>query len=631
MKNWYVLVAICLSVMSLKSFATEPNSISNQLKSATFLVSSDGPFTTLEAACQAARKLGTDRSRKVVVQAGPYFFDKPLVLGNEDSGLTIESAPGAKVCLYGGRKITGWKKDGQNFYSVALPDVKERKWDFRSLVVNGRFCRRARLPQKGFFEHLNSFNVPWMSTTGGGWKRKPTNEELTTLKYRPQDIGPWLDVNNAELTIYHMWDESLVGIASMNTASQTITFANPSGHPPGAFGVKKYVIWNIKEGLTEPGQWHLDRTNGKLVYWPLPQEDITIADVIAPTIESIIRIEGTKDAPAKNITIRGVTFSVTNTPLKAGGFGAEEFDGAISVTSAENCKLISLVILNVGGQGIKASGNNLRIEQCCIFNTGACGIHCRGAGLVIADNHIHDIGLTYPSAIAISTSGRDLEVSHNRIHDTPYTAINCGGENNRIEQNLIFRAMKELHDGAGIYITFCKNITLRGNFIRDIIDTGGYGASAYYLDEQAEDCLVEDNLSIGVVRPSHNHMAKNNTIRNNVFISDTDAKLTFPRSSNYVFEKNIIWAKGTISFDNREAITTFQNNILFSEKGKVESHKLTDYSRAGTSLLPQDQTNLLTDPLLVKFEKGTVRFAPQSSAIKLDIKPIDVSGAGPHP
>ncbi|GAG43506.1 unnamed protein product, partial [marine sediment metagenome] len=59
-----------------------------------------------------------------------------------------------------------------------LPGVKDRKWDFRCLVVNGRFCPRARLPEKGFFKHLSSFNVPWMTSTGGGWKRKPTNEEL---------------------------------------------------------------------------------------------------------------------------------------------------------------------------------------------------------------------------------------------------------------------------------------------------------------------------------------------------------------------------------------------------------------------------------------------------------------------
>ncbi|GAH89093.1 unnamed protein product, partial [marine sediment metagenome] len=99
--------------------------------------------------------------------------------------------------------------------------------------------------------------------------------------------------------------------------------------------------------------------------------------------------------------------------------------------------------------------------------------------------------------------------------------------------------MLELHDGGGIYCFAGKNLVLRGNFIRDIPDTGGYGASAYYLDERSENCLVEGNLSLRVDRPSHNHMANKNTIRNNVFIIDGDARLTFPRSSNYVFEKNI--------------------------------------------------------------------------------------------
>ena len=202
----------------------------------------DGPFVSLHAACRAARKVNEGQPRKVVIQAGQYFLDRPLELDASDAGLTIESAPGADVCLYGGRKVTGWKKDGEKFYSVALPGVKERTWDFRALVVNGRFCRRARLPEEGFFEHLSKFDVPWMSTTGGGWKRKPTSEELTTLKYRPEDIGSWLDINNAEVTVYHMWDESMVGLKAIDAEKQILTFSSPLGHPPGAFGVKKYVI-----------------------------------------------------------------------------------------------------------------------------------------------------------------------------------------------------------------------------------------------------------------------------------------------------------------------------------------------------------------------------------------------------
>jgi len=38
--------------------------------------------------------------------------------------------------------------------------------------------------------------------------------------------------------------------------------------------------------------------------------------------------------------------------------------------------------------------------------------------------------------------------------------------------------------------------------------------------------------------------------------------------------------------------------------------------------------NLLVDPLIVGFEKGAVRFAPETPAGRLGIKTIDVSGAG---
>ena len=648
MKRYLVLMTASVLLGVIPLLSTDESRASNAIETNTFYVApngsnswsgrkhkpnanrTDGPFATLDAACAATRKADIKLPRRIVIGEGRYFLNKTLALTDKDAGLTIEAAPDAKVSLYGGREVTSWKKDGEKFYSAALPDVKEGKWDFRALVVNGRFCRRARLPEKGFFTHESTFNVPWMTSTGGGWKRKPTNEELTQLKYKPEDLDSQLDIKNVEITVYHMWDESLVGISAMDTKTHTLTFGNPSGHPPGAFGVKKYVVWNVREGLTKPGQWYLDRTAGKVVYWPLPGEDMSKAEVFAPTIESIIQIKGTKNKPAKNITIRGLVLSVTTTPLKAGGFGAGRFDGAVSISSGQNCRLLDLEIVNVGGQGIKVSGSNLRIENCHVHHTGACGIKFSGAGSIVTNNYIHDIGLTYPSAIGLQGGGKDNEVSHNEIHDTPYTAINWGGERNRIENNLIYRAMLELHDGGGIYCFAGKGLVLRGNFIRDIPDTGGYGSSAYYLDERSENCIVEGNLSIRVGRPTHNHMAKNNTIRNNVFICDEDARFTFPRSSDFVFERNIVYAKGTIVFDNTSAITTFKDNILYSTEGKVQGNKMSRYSRTGSEQL-QPGNNLFADPLLVEFEKGKASFAAQSPAARLGIKPIDVSNAGRRP
>lgn len=354
-------------------------------------------------------------------------------------------------------------------------------------------------------------------------------------------------------------------------------------------------------------------------------------EVFAPTLESIIRIAGTRDKPADNITIRGIDLSVTNTPLTAGGFGAGKFGGAITVSHAENCRLAGLEIVNVGGQGIRASGKDVRIEGCHVHHVGACGVKFRGDGILVADNHIHDVGLTYPSAIGLWGGGKNSRITHNEIHDTPYTAVNCGGQSNHIENNLIYRAMLKLHDGAGIYCFAGKDLVLRANFIRDIIDTGGYGASAYYLDERSANCLVERNLSLNVARPCHNHMAKNNAIRNNVFVCSGDARLTFPRSSGFTFEKNVIHAGGKIIFDNCEAMTIFRHNVVFSGQGKVQCHKLDRYNRTGSYLLEAESPNVVTDPELTEFEKGRVRFGSASPARKLGIEPIDVSRAGPRP
>jgi len=124
---------------------------------------------------------------------------------------------------------------------------------------------------------------------------------------------------------------------------------------------------------------------------------------------------------------------------------------------------------------------------------------------------------------------------------------------------------------------------------------------------------VEGNLSLRVVRPSHNHMAENNIIRNNVFISDGDATLTFPKSSRYRFEKNVIYAKGKIVVSNPAAITVSSGNIFFSERGAIEG-------------APPD--TLRAEPLFIVVEKGHYRFAPESPALKLGIEPLDVSAAG---
>jgi hypothetical protein len=579
------------------------------------------PVATLATALERARVGG---AKRIVMDEGRYF-DVGVTLGPADSHVTIEAAEGKRPRLYGGVPLTGWKPDGERFFAAELP--AGRQWDVRLLVVEGKMRPRARLPEQDTLVHLNSFDVPWMSSTGGGWKRKPTEEELSTLTYKEGDLGDWLDVRGAEVTVQHMWDESVVGVTSHDAAARTLKLAPLPGHPPGAFGVKKYIVWNVRQGMTRPGQWYFDRTGNRIVYWPMPGEDMSRIDAVVPTQTTIIRLAGSKQKPVQGVVLRGLTLSCTTVPLVAGGFAAARFDGAVSLGETRDCRLEGLTIESVAGQGI-AAGNvaGTVVERCHVTECGAGGIYVGGQQAVIRHNRVHGVGRMFPSGIGIYRGGRGCTVSHNEVHDCSYSAINYGGQENVIEGNLIYDCMTVLHDGAAIYLFAAKDCIIRGNLARDIIDRGGYGASSYYLDERSTGCVVERNVSLGVVRPSHNHMAVGNTIRQNVFVSDGDLKITFPRSSEFTVEQNIVVAKGEISVTNPTAVTQWSKNVFFSAAGRVRGVALKDY-REGEDVQEFGDT-LFADPKLADPAKLDLRFGEGSPAMRLGIPVLDVSKAG---
>ena len=403
------------------------------------------------------------------------------------------------------------------------------------------------------------------------------------------------------------------------------------------------MIWNTAEGLLKPGQWYLDRKNGEVVYWPLENESIDSLNVIAPVLENLIVIEGTTDNPVSDITIENLSFSATNAPLMSGAFGAKLFDGAISLRKVNNSKLIDLNITNVGAHCIKADGDNLLIENCELNNAGAGAIRYVGSDTIIRNNHIHNIGKTFPSAIALYVGATDpnvpeewepgqayknCSIEHNELHHVPYAAICAGGKNLIIQKNLIYEAMQDLYDGAGIYITFCNNALVKNNFIRDIKDTPGAGTSAYYLDEKAVDCVVEENMEINVPRASHNHIAKNNIFRNNYFIMREKGWFTIERSEEYTFENNVVITGSGFDIWDLKFCPNFRNNILFSGNGKLGTKDIERYEILKEYELKIKDDNRNEDPLLINYKDGKIVVAENSPLHEMGIKPIDVSDAG---
>jgi hypothetical protein len=552
------------------------------------------PLATLEAARDAAR-LSEPGNHLIIVLPGEYYLTKPFELDSRDNGLTIEADTSGTVIFYGGTRITNWRRSGEKFWYADLPGVKDGAWDFRALVVEGRMPERARMPESGTFLHLNIFDVPWLSTIGGGWARRPTPEEYITMHYNPKDIPEALDIRNAEVRVYHMWDESLVGVERNDIQKHELIFSKRTNYPVGGFGKKEYIIWNTREGMTKPGGWYLDRTAGCLVYWPLEGEDMANIKIIAPKMEWIIRISGSAEKKAKNITIRGLKLQATNIPLKSAGMGATSFNGAVSMENTSQCTIERIEIADAGGVGIAATQmTTCRITDCQIHNIGGAGAKIEGDDLYFARNHIHDVGIYYPSAIGLSSSGNRNHIYRNEIHDVPYSGMIITKNDALVEENLIYRVMREIHDGAAIYTSGVSNCILRGNVARDISESGtGYGVSSYYLDEGSHDCTVENNVSIGVARPVHNHIARNSIIRNNVFIAEGDMTLSFQSSAKFSFINNTLITMGKIKITSPNAITLWKENKIFSN-GAVNNNKpqpFTIDAEMPSTPLPAHKTN----------------------------------------
>ncbi len=594
------------------------------------------PFRTLTRARDAVRALPEKALRRILLHAGDYV-DCALLLDSRDSGLTLEGAAPDSSELIGGIRLEGWSPEADGAWSAPLPPSRfGPESTIRMLLMDGRFSPRARFPESGTLEHRSEFAPKWRSTTGGGWERPPTREELSTLRIRPDDLPPSFSARNAEVTVFHMWDESCVGVARLDRSEGVLGLASPCGHPPGAFGVRRFVVWNIREGLTRAGQWLHDRERGRIVYRPLPGQDMSSVRAFVPVTTAVLRLQGTARSPIRHVTIRNLRISVSDVPLRAGGFAAASFDGAIQIENAEDIVLESLQVSRVGGHGIKAAGvaHRLRVAACDVELCGAGGIYVGGSDAELAENHVRRVGLSFPSAVGIYSGGPDsrgCRVVRNEVHDCPYTGINYGGDSHLLEGNYVYDCMKVLHDGAAIYLFGARACTLRRNIARDVADTGGYGSSAFYLDERSEGCLLEGNLSWRVPRPVHNHMAKKNVLRNNVFVVAGDGRLSFPKSSEVVLERNIVYAFGTLRIENIDAVARWSGNIFYSGVGRIEGIPMKEYA-PGTATDGVRGDTLTQDPGFRDLDKMDLEFKAGSPAPSRGIVPLDLGRSGrPRP
>jgi hypothetical protein len=614
-------------------------------------VSSQNRYKTVAAALSKAREVHEqDPEREVIISLPPGYMPlaEPIVLGPQDSYVTLQGSPLGDTILGCGRPIRQWHPIEGRLWAADVPDVKEGKWDFRSLVINGNWRRRAYLPRAGFFEHLSEYKEPWRSTTGGGFGTVPV-ELKRTMIYKPEDLGSWLSIPNAELIIYHSWDMSHARIESNDVANHTLTLTPPLGYPAGAFGIHRYRVENVVEGMHTPGLWYLDRENGQVVYWPLPGEEMERAVGIAPVGTQLIKIEGTTEAPVRHLKLKDLILQDTNVPWKSPGFGAAGIsESAVTLTHGRECALEHLRFRFLGGNAVKVfAGDSNRVTDCEVSHVGASGIIVSGAAepgvgdnAVISDNHIHDVGLIYPAGIALRVGNvANARLCRNLIHDVGYCGITFGGDmktpravNGLIENNHIYRVMTALNDGAAIYMSAQLDGTVvRGNVCHDIHGLTGMGWGIY-PDEQCRFLTVTGNLVYRCLGSFHCHMAHDIKFENNIAINGDEYQVSMPKSSNISFAYNLFVCDGEpILHKNvvnpKDHVSQSDFNLFFDVSGGKPV--LGKPTWEAWNALGLDTHSVFADPLFVDAAHGNYDLKPNSPAFKLGFVKLDLSKV-PH-
>ena len=588
----------------------------------------------LAPALAACRTAG-DARNTIEFADGEYFLSEPIQLDERDSGLTLAGSGATTLC--GGCRLAGWRRDG-DLLRVDVPSGAEP----RLLVMGGTSRKRARFPARSVLENRDMpENLRWMSSTGGGWSRPLTHDELIHMSVDSGDIPPGMDLPNAEITVYHKWDESTVRVKSYDAADGRVEFLTETLRPPGSFQNHGYTVWNTREGLTEPGQWYFDRSLEQIVYLPLPGEEPDALDGWIPLAgEHLVLCER-----CRNVEIRDLRIRLCHARAEVAGLRALNVPGAVEIRDAEAARVESVAVEHVTGNGIKLMRcRDLVVRHCRVREAGAGGIftyECENEA--ITRNTVTGIGRTTFSAIGIHCGWKSMLpyvlagypeergtvlLAHNTIEDVPYCGITCNGGPHRIEYNRLSRCMTGLRDGAAIYCSRGDRTIMRGNHVLDIDSDLAY---AYYFDEQSRHCVLDANIAVDVPRPILFHMSEDMLICRNVFLSGKGCVINMARSRYTVWRHNVVACDGKLAFthkgrDYRDS--TIPTQTVFAFIGCIVHSRSGEIAVMGNSQLPPDNALLCADPLLSIDATGGITVGTNSPAIEMGLRLPDGRFAG---
>jgi parallel beta-helix repeat protein len=644
------------------------------------------PLRTLEAARDAVRKRA-DRAQpvSVIVHNGTYRLTQPFTLGPQDSGtpqatITYRAAQPGKAIVSGGRAIGGWKRGQGSLWQTEIPAVREGKWYFHALFVNGQRRTRARTPNEGFLR----MEGPTVAYKHDRKAAQAIPEVFNSFKFKPGDLNPqWRNPRDINLFLYHSWTNSLHWLDAIDSTQHIVRMSNRTGWPVAYWErEQRYYVENVREGLDAPGEWYLDRKTGLLEYWPLPGEDLAKAEVVAPVLEQLIRIDG--DWPSgrlvHDVAFVGLRFQHTDWAFPkrtetVDGQSCASLGGAIQANGAEHLVFDRCEVAHVGTYGIylEIGCKHNRILQCEVHDLGAGGIRMgetvrlqakgpaakqppqppltmegtgpRDTGHNRVDNNfVHDGGRVFAAGTGVFLGHTGYNhITHNEICDLYYSGVCVGwtwgfaqsvAHHNRITDNHIHHlGWGVLSDMGGVYTLGPSPGTVVAHNLVHHVCSYSYGGWGLYTDEGSSNILLENNIAYDTKSGGfHQHYGAENTIRNNVFAFSREAQIIRSREDkrcSVIFEHNLVYCDNdqVLARVWRDGDYHVDYNIYWSTSPATPMFDRRDFAEwQATS--GQDAHSLLADPRFVDPARRDFRLRPDSPAPKIGFKPISLAGIG---
>ena len=688
-------VVICLAFVALLSLTAAATRVSAEEPSADLYVATDGndafsgrlavvnaertdgPVATIARAQALVRQLKSQPPGKrpivVMVCGGTYFLDQPLQFTPEDSGapdapIVYQAYPGERPVISGGRPIDGWTVGDDGRWSVVLDGVKQGNWRFSQLFVNDQRRLRPRLPKQGYYRIGEEVPTTVEKPAKGFNRMGFGNDEI-----RPD----WANLSDVEVVTFQFWGISRMRIAGVDAQAKIATFTGKTytdswwskftkGH--------RYFVENVREALSEPGEWYLDRPSGTLAYIPKPGETPSNTKVIAPRLERLVELVGDRDGRrwVQHLTFRGLTFAHAAWNLAPGGQVIPQaevtLDSAIRAVAARNIAFDTCAVRHTG-QYAMAFGPGCRdnvVENCELVDLGAGGVKIGHVGpsdwggthhvpsdaeLVVSHHTVRNCliahgGRLHPAAIGVWIGlSNHNRVVHNDIFDFYYSATSVGWQwgyadtpthHNEVAYNHAHTlGQAVLSDMGGIYTLGVQPGThIHHNIFHDV-DAQHYGGWGLYTDEGSSQIVMENNLVYRTKTGGfHQHYGRDNQIRNNIFADAKVHQIQRTRKEDHLsfaFEHNIVyWDNDSpLLGGNWQGDTSFRSdyNLFFhagSPEWKVQGNKtLAAWQEEG-----RDRHSLVADPGFVDAAHDNFTLKPDSPALKVGFKPFDVSTAG---